>query len=196
MSYMTFLCSLFTEVKNDGEWIHLFDGKTLKGWKVQSDDVKVKDGEIQILSVKKNLWLLNEHTFKNFELEADVHMPTDKYNSGIGFRCSPGEKKISGYQCEIAENLSGAIFAIGKGWVYPTKKEEFPKFYEKAQDCFKSNAWNHIKIKCEGQRIQIWVNGHQTADVTNNFFEEGQVALQHHGKGGVHRFKNVKLKKL
>jgi hypothetical protein len=119
-------------------------------------------------------------------------MPEGTYNSGIGFRCV-SEKKTRGYQCEIDGKKSGAIYAIGKGWVLP-EKNEWDAFYGVAGDCYKEGEWNSFKIRCEGDHIQIWVNGHQTADVTDSGYTHGQVALQHHGKGGVHRFRNVRIR--
>ena len=43
-------------------WIELFDGESLAGWTPNFNDqqVEVTDGVIQILSVKKNLWLVHE----------------------------------------------------------------------------------------------------------------------------------------
>jgi len=176
-------------------WTPLFDGKSLKGWEAQAEgDVKVKNGEIQILSVKKNLWLLHEKTYSNFELEVEAKMPTDQYNSGIGFRCS-NEKKVLGYQCEIAEKKSGSMYAIGKGWVVP-QKGSWDSFYNVAKDSFKSGEWNKFKIRCEGSQIKVWVNGHLTIDTKDEMYKEGRIALQHHGKGGLHHFKNVKIKEL
>lgn len=192
------LCSLFTQVHAESEWKDLFDGQSLKGWvpQVEGQQVEVKDGEIQLLAVKKNLWLLHSQVFENFVLEVDVHMPEDGYNSGVGFRCAEGEKKISGYQCEVANEKTGSIYAIGKGWVLPADKNGWSQFYTMAKDCFKIGEWNRVKIKCEGSRIQIWVNGHQTADVKDDKFQKGKVALQHHGKGGLHRFKNVRIREI
>jgi hypothetical protein len=179
----------------DGEWQSLFDGKTLDNWEARATgDVKAVDGEIHILTTS-NLWLVHKETFDNFELEVEALMPADGYNSGIGFRCT-GDKKPKGYQCEVANKKSGSIYAIGKGWVLPADKNGWDAFYKAAGDCFKVNEWNTFRIRCEGKRIQIWVNGHQTADVTDDKYSKGSIALQHHGKGDVHRFRNVRIKKL
>jgi hypothetical protein len=179
----------------DGEWQSLFDGKSLDNWEARAKgDVKAVGGEIHILT-KANLWLVHKEEFENFELEVEALMPADGYNSGIGFRCT-GDKKPLGYQCEVANKKSGSIYAIGKGWVLPKDKNEWNAFYKVAGDCFKVNEWNKFRIRCEGNRIQMWINGHQTADVKDDKYNKGSVALQHHGKGDVHRFRNVRIKKL
>ena len=176
-------------------WIDLFDGKTLNGW-IAHKDVQVKDGAIQILT-KKNLWLLHKDTFSNFELEVELKMPKDGYNSGVGFRCSKAKRgKPLGYQCEIENEKTGSIYAIGKGWVYPAKKDGWPDFYKAAGDSFKPGEWNTIKVKCISQHIQIWVNGKLVTDVNDNKFTKGVIALQHHGRGDTHYFRKVRIKKL
>jgi hypothetical protein len=185
------------ENENAGAWIDLFDGETLAGWKALAEgDVKVVDGEIQILAKGKNLWLLHEKEFGDFELTAEVKMPDDAYNSGIGFRCAEAKGKPKGYQCEVAGKESGMLYAIGSGWVWPKGNEEKKKFAEMAGDSFKPKEWNTLRIEAEGEQLKIWVNGTLTADVTDQRFAKGRVALQHHGKGGLHRFRKVRVKEL
>ena len=62
-------------------------------------------------------------------------------------------------------------------------------------EAFADNEWNAFRIRCQGDHIQIWINGVQTADVHDPRFRRGSVALQHHGKGGVHHFRNIRLRK-
>lgn len=192
---LAFLLTVSTAAES--KWESLFDGKTLTGWSSAVEgDVKAVDGEIQILTTK-NLWLIHEATYENFELEAEVKMPTDAYNSGIGFRINKGTgKKPQGYQCEVAEKKTGSVYAIGKGWVLPKSKNDWDGFYKVAGGCFKSGDWNKIKIQCQGKNIKIWVNGHLTCDIEDDKFNKGGIALQHHGKGAVHRFKNLRIRKL
>jgi len=88
------------------------------------------------------------------------------------------------------------IYAIGSGWVWPQGKEESAEFKKMAGDSFKVGEWNNLRIRCEGERIQIWVNDTRTADVVDDRFSEGSFALQHHGKGDVHRFRNIRVREL
>jgi hypothetical protein len=187
--------SFLSKVASDG-WVKLFDGETLEGWTARADGtVKVVDGEIQILSKGKNLWLVHDKKYDDFELVVEALMPKSGYNSGIGIRCS-GKGRPQGYQCEIENNKSGMIYAIGSGWVWPRTPKEKAKFKMMAGACFQVGKWNNFRIRCQGQRIQIWVNGVQTADVTDERFSSGSIALQHHGKGDVHRFQNIRIREL
>ena len=188
--------AFLSRVAKEENWIALFDGKSLRGWSARAKgEVTVAEGEIRILSRGANLWLVHEAQFSDFELQVEARMPEDAYNSGIGFRCT-GKGRPKGYQCEIDRGKSGMIYAIGSGWVWPKGAEQTKRFREMSRGAFDNAKWNQFRIRCQGDRIQIWVNGTQTADVRDSRFRQGSVALQHHGKGGVHRFRNVRLRPL
>lgn len=179
------------------EPIPLFDGKTLTGWTPLAEGhVVAKDGEIQILSQGKNLWLLHDREFTDFELTVECLMPDDNYNSGIGFRCTPAGDNPKGYQCEVANQESGMLYAIGSGWVWPKDAGEKKKFAEMSAGAFKPKEWNTFRIVVQGDHIRLWLNGTLTADLHDARFTKGRIALQHHGKGALHRFRNILLKEL
>lgn len=182
----------------ESSWQELFDGKTLKGWTATDPEqpVKVVDGEMQLLSVKKNLWMVHEGDYKNFELELEVKTPTEKFNSGVGFRCSK-EKKPIGFQCEISYGKrTGAVYAISNGWVYPQKDGNWDDFYKVTDGSYKQGEWNKIRIKCVEDHIQIWINEVKTTDTKSDKFTSGSIALQHHGKGPICSFKNIRLREI
>jgi hypothetical protein len=147
-----------------------------------------------MLSRGRNLWLSHKRAFRDFELEAEALMPST-YNSGIGFRCSK-DGRFTGYQCEIDQAKSGAVYAIGKGWVWPKGQAQTDEFKKMAGSSFNGGAWNRFRIRCRGDHIQIWVNDVKTADLRDPLFADGVVALQHHGKGDVHRFRNIRMRVL
>lgn len=190
LAFLVLVCSAQTE---EAEWIDLFDGESLDGWTPNFDDqsIEVRDGVIEMLSVKKNLWLVHKGEFSDFELEGEIKAPLTNYNTGIAFRC---DEKPVGYQCEVFDRQSGSLYAIKKGWVFPTSKEELEGFYAIAGDSYKPGVWNHYRIRCVGDHIQIWVNGHLTTDVRDTTYHSGRVAIQHHGKGTVHYFRNLRIK--
>ena len=185
--------SLCTSSADTDDWIELFDGKSLEGWTANFSDqtVQAKDGVIEMRSVKKNLWLVHDTVFRDFELVGEIKAPHENYNTGIGFRC---DSTPVGYQCEIFDEQSGSLYAIKQGWVFPPSKDELEQFYEVAGDCFKRGEWNEYRIVCVGDRIQIWVNGHKTTDIRDSTFQEGRVAIQHHGRGDTHYYRNLKIR--
>src|SRR5947208_11376673 len=73
----------------DGEWIRLFDGKTLDGWeKVGKPDSmwEVADGEIRG-SGPASMLVCTKGPYKNFRYRAEVKI-NDGGNSGLYFRAT------------------------------------------------------------------------------------------------------------
>ena len=164
-------------------------------WRNTLKATSMAEIRIPIAITTSILWLVHEGEFDDFELRVEVRMPDKGYNSGIGFRCT-GKGKPKGYQCEVENQKTGMIYAIGSGWVWPKDKEESAKFKEMAGESFKVGEWNALRVLCEGDHIRIWVNDTLTADVRDKRFAKGAVALQHHGKGDVHRFRNIRIRKV
>ncbi|MEO6219652.1 MAG: family 16 glycoside hydrolase, partial [Ginsengibacter sp.] len=74
-----FFCIIFCGASlknNEHEWISLFDGKSLNGWKVGNhpETFKVEDGKIVVNGETAHLFYIGEvkdHNFKNFEFKTD-----------------------------------------------------------------------------------------------------------------------------
>jgi hypothetical protein len=52
------------------------------------------------------------------------------------------------------------------------------------QRVLKRNDWNDYLIRCEGKRVQLWINGKQTVDYTepdDSIEQSGIICLQIHG---------------
>ncbi len=54
--------------------------------------------------------------------------------------------------------------------------------------------WNRMKIKCEGDRITVWVNGDLVNDGYGATAQRGQIALQ--AEGAEVEFKDIVLSNL
>ena len=185
-------------------WTTLFNGKNLEGWTADLSkcEVKAVDGEIHI-TAGKNLWYRTTVEMKDFILEAEFKLPEGKgmaNNSGLAFRGKLKGKasKPNAYQCEVdntPRNYSGAVYNIGKGWIYP-KKDEVKPMQEKVGKAYKLHQWNHFKIQCQGDHIKTWVNGIPIADIHDKTYDSGFFAIQHHGGKGVFKFRNLRVKKL
>jgi hypothetical protein len=63
---------------------------------------------------------------------------------------------------------------------------------------FKKGEWNEFKIRCVGPKIQIWLNGQQTVDYTENeenIDRTGLIGLQiHSGKPAEAWYKDLRIK--
>jgi hypothetical protein len=104
-----------------------------------------------------------------------------------------------GYQCDMGRafgrNIWGALYDESRLRKILAEGEQ-----ALVLKAFKQNEWNDFKIRCQGPRIQIWLNGQQTVDYTekeDNIDRVGKIALQiHGGKPAEAWYKDVKIKTL
>ena len=180
------------------EWISLFDGKSTKGWQPRSEVVsfEAKDGELHLLS-KTNCWVTTDIEMADFEVEIEVLMPEYQgFNSGLAFRCVGKKGRPKGYQCEIDRKKPAGIFGIGNGgWLYPGEGQG-KAFEDKIRGNLNKDDWNHYRVRAVGPRIQTWLNDKPVADIENDKILKGYFGIQHHGKGGVVRFKNIRARRI
>lgn len=185
-------------------WTVLFNGKDTSGWRnpYEWGTVEVKDGEIHLTADKK-FFLVTERNFGDFEFEGEILLPEGKANSGFMFRCHVEPNKVFGYQAEVDgsdRKWSGGLYDEGRrGWIHPAKdpKSSGTEFADGPGQAFKRNDWNRYRIVCQGNRLQIFVNGVQTTDLTDDTDAEGPIGIQHHGeKGQTYRFRNLRIREL
>src|SRR5438132_5608426 len=147
----------------------LFDGKTLAGWEGDESVFRVKDGAIVAGSatekIAHNEFLASKEEFGDFELRLKARLVGKGQNAGVQFRSQriPDHFEMIGYQCDMGTMQGRPIW----GWLYDESRRR--KFLVEADDAklnavLKSGEWNDLVIRCEGPRIQIWVNGLQTID--------------------------------
>jgi hypothetical protein len=71
---------------------------------------------------------------------------------------------------------------------------------DKLQKVLKNEDWNDFVIRCEGPRIQIWVNGLQTVDYVekeSNIARRGVIAVQiHAGPPSEASYRDIRIKQL
>lgn len=195
-----FILPLFTQAENkDNKWVPLFDGKTTDGWTPRGNVQKFEaiNGELHLLS-KGNIWVLSDLEMKDFEVECEVKIPLDyeKFNSGLGFRLTGKNGKPKGYQFEIDRYKPGAVYGIGLGgWLYP-KKEQEAEYKVRSENLFQAAEWNQARVVCKGSSIKTFLNQKMIAEIKDNQSMSGCFGIQHHGKGGVVAFRNIRARKV
>lgn len=164
-------------IQSERKFLKLFNGKDLTGFKaVGNAQWTVKDGTIIGTQGDNNGFgdLLTEATYKDFILTVTwrVQWPC---NSGIWFRYQSPTKA---YQADILEHkspecYSGSLYCLGKGFLALNKDKTLV-------NC---DSWNTMTIRAQAEHIQIWLNGHQVADVRDNTNDSGHIGFQvHSGK--------------
>jgi hypothetical protein len=188
-----------TIARAEGDFVPLFDGKALDGWRKVGGGATYRiDGDCIVGEVGPgaNTFLRTERTYGDFllELYAKLDVPG---NSGIQFRShqKEGDGRVFGYQCEIDPSpraWTAGIYDEGRrGWLYPLAG------HPEAQKAFKLDDWNHFVIEARGPVLKTTLNGVPCADLVDTADLEGFLALQvHAGKQGRIRWKNIRLKDL
>ena len=188
-----------------GEWISLFNGKSTAGWTPRSETTvfEAKDGVIHLES-KKNCWVTSDRKMTDFEAEVEVFLPDDAkkvgFNSGFAFRCTGETGKPKGYQVEIdgkVPGMSGGVFGIGLGgWLYPKTPDQKSAYLAAMEGVWKDGDWNHFRVVCQGSKISTFVNGKKIAELEDSKSLSGFFGIQHHGKGGTVKFRNIRAREL
>jgi hypothetical protein len=115
-----------------------------------------------------------------------------KGNSGIQFRSYlEGSQRVCGYQAEIDpsnRSWSGGIFCECDNWIQDLKDNP------QARAAFQLNSWNRYRIECLGDHLRVSINGIPTADLHDDRFASGFIALQvHSGRKGTIHWRNPRL---
>jgi hypothetical protein len=174
----------------------LFNGKDLSGWEGDSRLWKVRDGTIvgstEGVTLSDNSFLITKKSFGDFILKAEVKLRN--HNSGIQFRSQALPNwVVRGYQADFAENnYWGCLYdekgkrgILANGWK------------DKAERVVKLQDWNEYEILCQGDHIQLKVNGMVTADLRDSASSNGIIALQlHRGPPMEAYFRNIRIKVL
>ncbi len=213
-----------------GEQKPLFNGNNLTGWKKYTGDDKRGKTE---LSVTPEGWLhlkngpgdlQTEQLYDNFVLQVECKTNGNRLNSGVFFRCIPGEYQ-NGYEAqihngfdaehpreytideydpntnELKEKKKAKYSAIdyGTGAIY----RRIPARKQAAKD----NDWFTMTIVAAGRHIATWVNGIPMVDWTDNRpinanprngcrLEKGAISLQGHDPTTDIDFRNLRISEL
>jgi hypothetical protein len=169
------------------EWISMFDGSSLDGWKANEhpESWTVKDGAITGDGPASHLFWMKEKCF-NCEFKAEVKI-NHGGNSGMYFRTAFGPGFPKGYEAQVDNTHPD-----------PVRTGSLYNFVKVLEQLIPDDTWWTQHIIVEGNHIQIFVNDKKTVDFTdeNNTFTDGYLALQQHNAGSVVEFKNLMMRHL
>jgi Domain of Unknown Function (DUF1080) len=191
----------------------IFNGKDLTGWKKYTGDEKRAKTEFSVtkeglLHLKNGPGdLQSEGQYDDFILQAECRTNGKNLNSGVFFRCIPGEYQ-NGYEAQIHNGfgetpkeytveeydpkthelkdktkVKSAALDYGSGAIYRRVPARSPS----AKDA----EWFTMTVAAQGRHIATWVNGVQQVDWTDNRplndnprngcrLEKGPISLQGH----------------
>lgn len=207
----------------EGEWVSLFDGRTLDGWVQRGGEARyfVQDGMIvgETVANTANSFLCTEKEYGDFALDVQF-MVDEGLNSGVQIRSqSRPDGTVYGYQVEIDPSLkpysldprnlmadgsparpteprswTGGIFDEGRrGWLYTLADNPA------ARGALKREGWNRLHIEAIGDSIRTWINGVPAADIRDGATRRGFIALQVHSSessGQQIRFRRLRIREV
>jgi len=198
--------------ENAAPWENVFNGVNLEGWKMVGDkgEAFVEDGEIllrQTAGTKDHTFLTSVDKYSDFILELDFKIDPPGFSNAVLIRGVEEKSKpdvpnfqINGYQIKIdntPRNWTGGIFDFNGNelkWMYDLSKNE------PARQAFKPTDWNSFRIEAIGKNIKVWINGVPSANLINNKYPDGYIALKIHSLNAAVKehdvlahFKNIRI---
>ena len=174
-------------VARAGEPVRLFDGKTLTGWEGDRSVFRVDKKAKAIVGgglkekVARNEFLCTTREYGDFELRIQCKLVGKGANAGVQFRSRriPNHHEVIGYQADMGDRWWGKLYDESR-----RRKVLAGPDAEQLAKVLKPGDWNQYVIRCEGPRIQLWVNGLKTVDYLEEeakIARRGVIALQIHG---------------
>ncbi len=186
LCFALLLCWVVPSTAQD-DWISMFDGKSLDGWKASENpgDWSVEDGTITGDGERSHLfWMTRKCTDCEFMAEVKIN---DGGNSGMFFRAEFMAGWPNGYEAQVNSTHTD--------WKRTGSLYNFDDIRERLVD---PDTWFTQHIIVRGNHIVIKVNERTVVDYTDkkNTYKEGYLALQQHNQGSRVWFRNLKMRPL
>ena len=179
-------CTVFAAPdETDAEFVPLFDGETFEGWEGNLDWFRVEDGAIvagkMTERIPRNEFLCTTEEYGDFELRLKFKVLGKGANAGVQIRSRriPDHHEMIGYQADLGDGWWGCLYDESRRRRVLARADG-----ELIKDVLKRDDWNEYVIRCEGPRIQLWINGEQTVDYVEedeSIELRGLIGVQIHG---------------
>ena len=179
----------------------LFDGRTFDGWEGNLDHFRIEDAAIVAGTLQqriaRNEFLCTTTEYGDFELRLKFKLLGKGANAGVQFRSQriPNHHEVRGYQADLGDGWWGALYDESR-----RNKILVPAAKGVVAEVLKRDDWNDYTIRCEGPRIQLWINGRQTVEYTepdDKIDQTGIIGVQIHGGPPSEAwYKDLRIKKL
>lgn len=198
----------------------MFNGKDLSGWRVLDPPENpkekmlkerwlVRDGMLHVdvppvegVTKGGRGYLETEAQYKDFVMQLDIRTNGPHFNSGVFFRCQPGQIGI-GYESQVRNEWEGddrtKPVDYGTGAIY--RRVAARKVVSNDNEFFTKT------LAVSGPHMAVWINGYQVTDFTdtrpkNDNAREGYcpnrgtISLQSHDPTTDLDFKNFRIAEL
>jgi len=202
-------CPLLAQPQAEGEWISLFNGKNLDGWKASENpkSFHVKDGMIVCDGPRSHLFYTGypeNADFKNFEFKAEV-MTRPGANSGIYFHTRFQENGWPEKGFEVQVNNTHR----GEGNYRERKKTaSLYAIRNVYKQLVPDDQWFTLRFRIEDRRVRVWLDEilvvdtvepqapFRAPDLAGRLLSSGTFALQCHDPKSTVCFRGLFVKPL
>ena len=184
----------------------IFNGNSLEGWKtVNPENQKfwsVVNGVITggdgVVKIPVNTYLQTVKTYENFEFRCLFRLTGDHdlglINSGIQYRSTIEDGKITGYQADIGKGYWGDIYDEHR------RGKLISGDLSTLKHILKEDGWNSYIIRCVGNKHELYINGVKTCEyieTDKNLPSKGVFGMQLHSGGNAKiELKNITINEL
>lgn len=178
-------CAGLNETAKEPDFVALFDGKTFAGWEGSQEAFRIENGAIVGGTLDEriphNEFLCTLVSYDDFELRLEFKLLGEQANAGVQIRSQrvPDHYEVSGYQADMGQKYWGCLYDESRRNKILACPDQ-----AKMAEVIRAGDWNDYIIRCEGKRIQLWVNGFQTVDYSepdDTIPQTGIIGLQIHG---------------
>jgi hypothetical protein len=181
----------------------LFNGKDLNNWvfflKDQTVDpvtvFTVKDAAIHITGNPFG-YMRTKEKYSNFKLHLEWRWPVDATNSGVFvYSQQPDTIWPACFECQLKAGSAGDFICMGGTDMNERTDKSTIVVPRKQQSNEKPvGDWNDLDVVCNGNTIEVYINGTLQNKATGTTLSAGSICLQSEGKAV--EFRNVFLTKL
>lgn len=146
--------------KEEVKWENLFDGKTLKNWKITKfggeGEVEVKDGKIVMDygSPITGITYSGKPPRIDYEIEVEA-MPIEGIDFFVGLTMPVNDTHIS----LIVAGWAGAVVGLSNIDEKDASENDTTKFMK-----FETGKWYKVRARVEAEKITCWINDKKVID--------------------------------
>lgn len=167
-------------------WVQLFNGKDLTGWKTHPDQPgnwKVESGNLVGSGAPAPLFT-ERGDFKDVHFRVEA-MYLGGMDSGQFVRTSFAAEPHDGYEAQIGQNTA-TLFRYGTGGFV----------LHQTNDPIPPNTWFVQEFIAKGNQLTVKLNGQTIAQNTDDHYTSGHLALHNFKQQGTVLFRKIEIKEL
>lgn len=174
-----------------------FQNGSLNGWKNIKGTWTVDQNVLSVTTGLDDKLVDTYATYSDFQLDFDFKVnggTTNKYNAGVVFRANDfgaAQDALRGYVLGLNFSAPGnnepsglELGDIHYGW----------RWINTANTPLSIGQWYHLTIRCEGSRLQAFVDGNKLIDLVDYGYTHGQIAFRNFNAAA--SYKNVVVRDL